>query len=80
LKSIPRLDNTSGQRLEPIRGLPPDLIALPQVCAFYPRCDFYKTGVCDTQVPPLRQVAENHNAACLFDVTIESEATVAAAQ
>jgi len=80
LKSIPRLDNTSGQRLEPIRGLPPDLIALPQVCAFYPRCDFYKTGVCDTQVPPLRQVAENHNAACLFDVTIESETTAAAAR
>ncbi len=80
LKSIPRLDNTSGQRLEPIRGLPPDLIGLPQVCAFYPRCDFFKSGACDTQVPPLRPVAENHNAACLFDVTIDTEATTATAQ
>ena len=80
LKSIPRLDNTSGQRLEPIRGLPPDLIALPKVCAFYPRCDFFKSGECDTQVPPLRSVGENHNAACLFDVTIDTEATVTAAQ
>lgn len=78
LKSIPRLDNVSGKRLEPIRGLPPDLITLGQICAFSPRCDFYQAGVCDSQVPPLRNVGENHNAACLFDITIDSEPTVAA--
>lgn len=77
LKSIPRLDNVSGKRLEPIRGLPPDLITLGQICAFSPRCDFYKAGACDAQVPPLRKVGENHNAACLFDITINSEPTVA---
>jgi oligopeptide transport system ATP-binding protein len=77
LKSIPRLDNVSGKRLEPIRGLPPDLISLGQICAFSPRCDFYKAGTCDSQVPPLRKVGENHNAACLFDITIDSEPTVA---
>ncbi|MFZ9857080.1 MAG: ABC transporter ATP-binding protein [Roseiflexaceae bacterium] len=78
LKSIPRLDNLSGQRLEPIRGLPPDLITLGQECAFRFRCDFAQAGTCDAQVPPLRNVGENHNAACLFDITIESEPTVAA--
>jgi oligopeptide transport system ATP-binding protein len=78
LKSIPRLDNVSGQRLEPIRGLPPDLITLGQECAFRFRCDFAQAGACDAQVPPLRNVGENHNAACLFDITIESEPTVAA--
>lgn len=78
LKSIPRLDNVSGKRLEPIRGLPPDLISLGQICAFSPRCDFYQAGVCDSKVPPLRKVGENHNAACLFDITIDSEPTVAA--
>lgn len=78
LKSIPRLDNVSGKRLEPIRGLPPDLITLGQECAFRFRCDFAQAGKCDAQVPPLRKVGENHNAACLFDITIESESTVAA--
>ena len=72
LKSIPRLDNVSGKRLEPIRGLPPDLITLPQICAFSARCDYFKAGSCDTQVPPLRSVGDKHNAACLFDITLET--------
>jgi len=80
LKSIPRLDDALDRRLEPIRGLPPDLITLPQICAFSPRCDFFKAGECDTQVPPLRSVGANHNAACLFDITIESHGTVAATE
>src|SRR5947209_2571347 len=32
LKSIPRLDETRKQKLDPIRGLPPDLIDLPDMC------------------------------------------------
>jgi oligopeptide transport system ATP-binding protein len=80
LKSIPRLDDAEDRRLQPIRGLPPDLISLPQVCAFSPRCDFFKAGECDTQVPPLRTVGENHTAACLFDITIDSEPTVVVAE
>ena len=80
LKSIPRLDDAIDRRLEPIRGLPPDLITLPQICAFSPRCDFFKAGECDTQVPPLRSVGANHNAACLFDINIESHGTVTATE
>jgi oligopeptide transport system ATP-binding protein len=67
LQSIPRLDENRGHRLEPIRGLPPDLINLPQVCPFSPRCDFVQ-DVCYEQVPPLRPVNSNQRAACLFDV------------
>ncbi len=67
LQSIPRLDEQRGHRLDPIRGLPPDLINLPQVCPFSPRCDFVQ-DVCYEQVPPLRPVANNQRAACLFDV------------
>ena len=40
LQSIPRLDEERGRRLNPIRGLPPDLINLPEICPFSPRCDF----------------------------------------
>ncbi len=67
LQSIPRLDENRGHRLEPIRGLPPDLINLPEVCPFSPRCDYVR-DVCYEQTPPLRPVAHNQRAACLFDV------------
>lgn len=72
LRSIPRLDEEEGRKLTPIRGLPPDLINLPQICPFSPRCDYFIPGKCDQQVPPLREVAPGHKAACLFDITLET--------
>ena len=72
LRSIPRLDEEYSRRLTPIRGLPPDLINLPPVCPFSPRCDYFVAGKCDAVVPPLRQVGPNHRAACLFDITLET--------
>ena len=67
LQSIPRLDEERGHRLNPIRGLPPDLIGLPAICPFAPRCD-YVQDACYEQVPPLRPVEANQRARCLFDV------------
>lgn len=67
LQSIPRLDEERGHRLNPIRGLPPDLISLPEICPFAPRCD-YVQDACYQQVPPLRHVEANQRARCLFDV------------
>ncbi|GAA2858053.1 oligopeptide transport system ATP-binding protein [Aminobacter niigataensis] len=68
LNSIPRLDERKGAELVPIPGLPPDLTRLGKECPFHPRCRFAVKGVCDVTVPPLRQVAEEHKAACLFNV------------
>ncbi len=70
LRSIPRLDEVEGRKLTPIRGLPPDLIHLPEICAFSPRCDYFVAGKCDQAVPPLRSVAPEHHAACVFDITL----------
>jgi oligopeptide transport system ATP-binding protein len=75
LRSIPRLDDEQGRKLNPIRGLPPDLINLPQICPFSPRCDYFQAGQCDAQVPPLRDVAPDHRAACLFDITLQTPVT-----
>jgi len=72
LRSIPRLDEQEGRKLTPIRGLPPDLINLPAVCPFSPRCDYFVAGKCDQTVPPLRPVGPDHRAACLFDITLET--------
>jgi oligopeptide transport system ATP-binding protein len=70
LRSIPRLDEVEGRKLTPIRGLPPDLIHLPEICPFSPRCDYFVAGKCDQVVPPLRSVAPEHHAACVFDITL----------
>ena len=77
LDSIPRLDEGHGQRLTPIRGLPPDLLTLKDACPFAPRCDFVQ-DVCHTERPPLRPVGTHHQAACLFDITYEERQTAAA--
>ncbi|PDW02826.1 ABC transporter ATP-binding protein [Candidatus Viridilinea mediisalina] len=71
LRSIPRLDEQEHRKLTPIRGLPPNLIDLPAICPFSPRCD-YVQHACLHQNPPLRDVATNHQAACLFDITIDT--------
>ena len=63
LKSVPRLDEARKEKLEPIEGVPPDLVNLPKGCSFYPRCR-YHVEKCLEESPPLMLVAENHFAAC----------------
>jgi oligopeptide transport system ATP-binding protein len=70
LKSVPRLDQVTDEKLVPIEGLPPDLGHLPPGCAFYARCT-YRLDKCREEYPPFAQVAENHYAACWVDVTKE---------
>jgi oligopeptide transport system ATP-binding protein len=63
LRSVPRLDETRKEKLEPIEGLPPDLTNLPPGCSFYPRCRFH-VEKCLAERPPLMLVAEKHMSAC----------------
>lgn len=51
LDSIPRLDH-KGQRLYAIKGLPPNLTAIPPGCPFNPRCPLAR-DICRTDLPPL---------------------------
>ncbi|HVX28963.1 MAG TPA: ABC transporter ATP-binding protein [Nitrolancea sp.] len=78
LNSIPRLDAVAKAKLEPIRGLPPDLIDLPDMCPFLPRCD-YAREKCEQQNPPLLEVNDVHRSACWFwdEVSKEGRAGVA---
>ncbi|WP_030868380.1 ABC transporter ATP-binding protein [Streptomyces sp. NRRL F-2747] len=64
LDSIPRLDQ-KGQELYAIKGLPPNLLAIPSGCAFNPRCPMAQ-AVCRTDVPPLAQVGQGRASACFF--------------
>jgi oligopeptide transport system ATP-binding protein len=63
LKSVPRLDEARKEKLEPIEGVPPDLVNLPKGCSFYPRCRFH-VEKCLEEAPPLMLVAEDHFASC----------------
>jgi oligopeptide/dipeptide ABC transporter ATP-binding protein len=65
LASVPRLDRPKGSRLIPIDGMPPDLSALPDGCAFRERCT-YAIERCEREIPLLEPVSDGaeHRAAC----------------
>jgi oligopeptide transport system ATP-binding protein len=65
MRSIPRLDAREKERLEPIGGMPPDLIDLPDMCPFAPRCA-YARDACREAKPPLIEIAPGHSSACFF--------------
>jgi len=63
LRSVPRLDLPRRAKLDPIEGQPPDLINLPQGCAFRERCR-WAIDKCATDMPELVEVGDNHLSAC----------------
>ncbi|OQY31752.1 MAG: peptide ABC transporter ATP-binding protein [Anaerolineaceae bacterium 4572_5.1] len=64
LGSLPRLDEEPGAELVSVPGLPPDLLALPEGCAFAARC-VYRTEKCLTEKPPLIEIeGREHAVAC----------------
>lgn len=67
LASIPRLDAVRKSKLTPIEGLPPDLIEMPEMCPFSPRCH-YVQDICKTKRPVLRSVGPDHQIACWLDI------------
>ncbi len=63
LRSIPRVDEKTKEKLISIRGLPPDLSKPPPGCKFHPRCRF-RVDRCFTEEPPLEEVEPGHLARC----------------
>ncbi len=63
LKSVPRLDQTRKEKLDPIEGMPPDLVRVPPGCSFKPRCRF-SVDRCEAEAPPLLAVGDGHTSAC----------------
>ena len=62
LNSIPRLD-TQSKYLTPIRGSVCSMLSPPEGCKFHPRCD-RAMDICRRAVPPIREIAPGHHAAC----------------
>ena len=65
LGSLPKLDESAKQRLEPIEGQPPDLRRLPQGCNFAPRCK-HKKPICEQQKPTLQEIEPGHFVSCFL--------------
>ncbi len=64
LRSVPRLDEPRGRKLETIEGLPPNLLEPPPGCRFAPRCPA-KRDACVAEVPELENVAPHRYSACI---------------
>ena len=64
LRCVPRLDEEVGHRLEPIKGLPPNLIKMPSTCAFLPRCPFAIDTCRAEPWPELRLVGNQQYIRC----------------
>jgi len=75
LHSVPRLDEPRRIKLDPIEGLPPDLMYVPPGCSFRARCR-YALDRCATDIPPLDPVrdAGRHLAACWVSDQLEAAA------
>jgi oligopeptide transport system ATP-binding protein len=67
MRSVPRVDGDTSERLSAIEGLPPDLIDMPDACPFAPRCSFVMERCWDER-PRLRDVGEDHRIACFADL------------
>ncbi|MGB3703403.1 MAG: ABC transporter ATP-binding protein [Anaerolineales bacterium] len=68
LKSLPRVDAVSKEKLAVIPGAPPDCLSLPPGCPFAPRCTF-TIERCQQENPALQQINLDHEIACWVDIT-----------
>ncbi|PRW62166.1 oligopeptide/dipeptide ABC transporter ATP-binding protein, partial [Actinopolyspora mortivallis] len=64
MASIPRLDQ-KGEQLASIKGLPPNLAAIPAGCPFHPRCHRAQQE-CREKVPELHELGAGRHSACHF--------------
>ena len=67
LKCVPRLDEEEGTKLVPIVGMPPNLVNMPDTCAFRPRCQFWTEQCRAEPWPELRHVGGQHYVSCYVD-------------
>ncbi len=69
LKCVPQLGETREEKkLVPIKGMPPNLINMPENCAFLPRCEYSLERCRREPWPPLTQLEGQHYVSCYADI------------
>ena len=64
LRSIPNIE-LADQKLEAIKGSPPDLLDMPEGCRFWPRCKV-AFDRCKIEEPPLVETGSTHFVRCFL--------------
>ena len=67
LKSVPKLNELPGTKLVPIVGMPPNLIDMPESCAFLPRCQFHIQRCEQEPWPELKLIEGQHYVSCYIN-------------
>ena len=76
MKSVPRLDKPKKEKLATIKGLPPNLINMPSICAFLPRCPYAFDRCKREEWPALRLIEGQHYVSCYADVRKEQDESI----
>lgn len=63
IKSVPRIDQPGKEHLYTIKGMPPNVIDLPECCPFYPRCEKVME-ICKTKYPPAKEFDHKREVSC----------------
>ena len=66
LRSIPRLEEQTQERLAVIKGSVPDPSVVPPGCPFHPRCPEIMPGICDRIAPPATTLQDEQTVRCLL--------------
>lgn len=64
LNSLPTIN--PNLKLKTIEGSPPDIKENIFGCKFHPRCDYFKSGICDVKIPQLTERHAGHFCACFI--------------
>ena len=72
LRSMPRVDAESYERLIPIEGSPVDMLNPPEGCPFAPRCE-HAMKICLKKMPPYVELDEGHRSACWLRVAEQKD-------
>jgi oligopeptide/dipeptide ABC transporter ATP-binding protein len=68
LQCVPMLEEEEGRKLVPIVGAPPNLIDLPDRCAFFPRCKHHIKACLSEPWPEMRHLDGQHYVSCRVDI------------
>jgi oligopeptide/dipeptide ABC transporter ATP-binding protein len=63
IRSVPRLDRATHERLYSIPGTPPSLIDVPECCPFHPRCG-HAMDLCRKKYPGETEFGNEHKVCC----------------
>ena len=70
LSTLPKLEGERTERLESIKGQPPDLHNIPVSCPFAPRC-IHVSEKCQNENPRLEMTDPEHQVACWWNTEKE---------